>query len=321
MRGSFRSADYGALTELWNRFYPEEFAIDAEILERHTLASGLLDWGASFWMGDSPSTPTAFVAVKTSASPRLFHGADREVAHLAAVAFDEVSDAIEILGLAKQVLHDRGIERLVMGRDYKHLLPGCPVNAKGLCNLLMVEGFDGSDEVVDLEIDLGSYEAPNDLPFGCDCRPLTQNKLEEFDALMEKEFGAGWRRIAFDVIEREGPESIYGLFASGDLAGFAVRQKDGTIDPVGGGVWRKSLGEGWCALGPLGVANEHRGKGYGAALVGACLTDFKHSGHKRCIVDWTDLTGFYERFGFQATRRYRLLDLVLEGPAKAGRGR
>jgi hypothetical protein len=48
-------------------------------------------------------------------------------------------------------------------------------------------------------------------------------------------------------------------------------------------------------FGPLGVAEEERGKGTGKALLLACLMDMKLKGYQYAIIGWTEKTDFYRK--------------------------
>ena len=82
--------------------------------------------------------------------------------------------------------------------------------------------------------------------------------------------------------------------------------------PIGGAVWRLSLGEKWGSLGPIGVATQERGRGLGHALLGSALINLKQRGVRQCIIDWTTLDDFYGKHGFEVSRRYKIASLKLE---------
>jgi predicted N-acetyltransferase YhbS len=63
----------------------------------------------------------------------------------------------------------------------------------------------------------------------------------------------------------------------------------------------------WGQLGPIGVSQDTRGKGYGGALLDAGLRYLRDQGVRGCVIDWTDLVDFYGKFGFKPYRKYQML--------------
>jgi len=309
MRIGFQTADFEALAKLWNDFYPSEFRIDAEILRQNTVGSPVFDWGAS-QIAVMDDRILGFVAVKQSAD-KLYGKAPTDTAHVSALAFTEVDAGIDFLADVKSLLRHRGIQTLTYGADSRHFFPGCPNGAQGLCSFLMVEGFEDGAECYDVERDLQSYASPKEAPEGITFRSLEPNESQVLDALISSEFSGRWRYDVLEKVQVEGPGCVYVVENNGQLIGFALIQDWTNRQPIGGGVWRNSLGENWGSLGPIGVAAAHRGKGIGDGLLSAALLELKGRGVKRCIIDWTVLKDFYGRHGFEVTRTYQAKTLRL----------
>lgn len=311
MRISFRQADFSALADLWNRYYPKEFAVDAQMLEQQTVGSPLFDWGASA-IDVVDDAVLGFVAVKRSAAS-LYRGPQADTWHLTGLAYQEADTGVDLLSYAKKNLRDRGAFKLAFGGDSRHLFPGCPAAASNLCNFLMVAGFQSGAECFDLERDLKDYESPVEAPTSTQFRvaqPGDQPAIEEFFAA---EFPQRWRYDVSDKIAVEGISAcIFGAFQESRCVGFALIQDGRQRQPIGGAVWRRSLGEHWCSLGPIGVSSALRGGGIGHALLASALLELKSRGGRRCIIDWTTLKDFYGRHGFVPTRFYRPATLQLE---------
>lgn len=311
MRRTFKDADFKALTELWNSFYPPQFAIDEDIFKLNTVESQVFDWGASSYE-EVDGKVLAFAAFKRSANPTLFGGPELDQAHLSAIAYVEPQIGLELLADSKRLLRNRGVNTLIFGQDAGHFFPGCPEEMKALCSFLMVEGFVGEAEPCDVERDISTLEYSEEIPEGSVIRRLENSDAEALEKFMIAEFPGRWR---YDVQRKsrvEGPQCIVGLFLKGEMMGFALTQDWRNKEPVSGGVWRKSLGLNWGALGPIGVSKKLRGKGFGTLLLGYALLAQKEEGVKQCIIDWTTLLDFYGKFGFEVTRRYHALSLRLD---------
>jgi predicted N-acetyltransferase YhbS len=48
-------------------------------------------------------------------------------------------------------------------------------------------------------------------------------------------------------------------------------------------------------FGPLGVAEEERGRGVGEALLRSCMISMREIGYAYAVIGWTDAVKFYEK--------------------------
>lgn len=312
MRLTFRNADFGALTGLWNEFYPNEFHIDADLLELNTVKSPVFDWGISQIEVDDAGQVQGFVTFKRSAAS-LYKGPSLDQAHLSALAYRDPRVAVDLVADAKKILRNRGVNKLVFGQDSRHFWPGCPGAIGSICGFLMVEGFVDTGEVFDLERDLSDYEIPAPVPERFEFRALeSEDDIVALRVFLESEFPGRWLYDTLDKVRLEGdPSCVYCAFLNSKIVGFALIQHGRQMVPIGGAVWKSSLGEDWGALGPIGVGSECRGVGLGHATLGKALAHLKGLGVRRCIIDWTTLDDFYGRHGFEITRRYKSCNLRL----------
>jgi GNAT superfamily N-acetyltransferase len=326
MRRAFRQADFDALATLWGEFYPPRYRVGADTIRQHTTQCLAFDWGASAVEVEEGFT-LGFVAIKRSANPALFRGPDPDQAHLSALAFKDPSVAVDLCAFAKSVLRNRGVYRVIFGQDASHFFPGCPEDCPTLRSFLTVEGFQEGDTFCDFERDLAGYEAPSGAldPLGKwpgrkssdDSKPsvvpIPLDDVPRLATFLKAEFPGRWHHDVLEMIRAEDrSDFVYVLYINGRIEGFAVTQDSRQKAPVGGAVWREDLGEGWAALGPIGVSKEARGKGLGSALLAATLTALSQGGARKTIIDWTVLTDFYAKHGFEVSRKYRSYELRLD---------
>lgn len=312
MRQTFHHANFESLAKLWNEFYPSQYEIDAALLEMNTVKSPVFDWGVSQIEVDDAGQVMGFVAFKRSAAG-LFKGPSIDHAHLSAIAYRDPRIAVDLVAQAKRTLRDRGVSRVHFGSDSRHFWPGCPVECGGICGFLMVEGFEDNGEVHDLERDLSDYVKPVEIPVGFEIRPLSsEDDIVALRVFLESEFPGRWLHDTMDKVRTEDdPGCVVAAFDGGSVVGFALIQHQLQKQPIGGAVWRCSLGENWGSLGPIGVSSDMRGKGLGHGVLGASLLHLKGMGVKKCIIDWTTLDDFYGRHGFKVTRVYKPSSLRL----------
>jgi predicted N-acetyltransferase YhbS len=96
------------------------------------------------------------------------------------------------------------------------------------------------------------------------------------------------------------------LTPSRGVDGFAKLCFEDSVTPINR-VYPYKLPRPWSQLGPIGVSADARGRGFGGALLDTALCHLRDSGGRGCVIDWTDLVGFYARFGFKPYREYLML--------------
>jgi predicted N-acetyltransferase YhbS len=318
MRTGFAKADFDALAELWNRNMPDRFRLTPPLLRANTVESPVFDWGASCIELEDDGSPCGFIVIKRCASPRLFAGLDPDQAHVSAVVCGQSMLAVDLMAYVKQTLRNRGVYRLVFGQDSRHFFPGCPLDCHALRDFLIIEGFAAEALVYDLCRDVKDYEPPDGVRLDeAEVRPLMKEDLPALTNLLHKEFPGRWAHDVLDKIAIEGrADWICGSFVNGELIGFAATQDASHRLPIAGAVFHQALGDNWCSLGPIGVAQKARGNGYGDSLLASTLLNLKEKGAQQCVVDWTGLTEWYGKHGFKFWNTYQTfaLDLIQPEP-------
>jgi GNAT superfamily N-acetyltransferase len=275
---------------LWNELYPERYQVDAPLFSFNTTESGLMLSEACTFTEDG------FLVVKSS---RFGRG---DTAHISAMAFRTESEWDRAMALAESATAALGFSRIQFGGELRHFFPGVPTDLPRLQSVLVRAGFvEEGKHVYDLERDLADYQPP--------VRPAETTRIclavarDAIDSFLASEFPGRWRA---DVMEKfdEDPSRVIALWRGFELKGFAMVQVDGDVHRRAGAVWSRSLGPGWAALGPIGVAKDLRGQGFGHGLLAAALCRLSSLGARRTIIDWTTLTQFYGKHGFVPTREY-----------------
>jgi GNAT superfamily N-acetyltransferase len=309
-RLAFHDIDLSEVVDLWNWTYGRRFRIDEEIA-RINLGHESLIHEETIGIR-SKRRLEGFIALKGG-----HHGAEKTRLHITVLAFTHEDYGALLVEHALDVARRQAREEVVFGQDLGHFLPGCPGEAREVLALLRRFGFEERGEVFDLERTLHDYHRPSGVadPEQRDIRPCEAGDVESLDQFLAAEFPGRWRTDVRRKHEAEGhPGFVVGLFDQDRCIGFAVIQDPTHRLPIGGAVWRADLGKGWGALGPIGIASSHRGRGLGHVLLARSLEILKERagsfGKGRCIVDWTTLDGFYGRHGFVISRSYRTLRAV-----------
>ena len=310
MKYGFERADFDGLASLWNEFYPSKFHVDGELIRLNSVESPVFDWGASRII-ELDGQVHGFTIVKKSPSS-LYSFPDKDQAYLSAIAFREPTVGADLITEAKHILYDRGASKLVYGSDSRHFFPGVPAECSKLQFFLEIEGFMAAGESFDLERDLTEYVNPAKPVKGDRYETLTDAGVDALDRFLQTEFPGRWHYDVMHKVGFEGPQCVFAVWRGKELVGFALLHEESATVPIGGAVWRRSLGKKWGSLGPIGVSQSVRGQGTGNALLGEALSELKRRGVHRCIIDWTGLVDFYGKHGFETTRAYRSMALSFD---------
>lgn len=223
-----------------------------------------------------------------------------------------------LLGHLATELRGAGATELVFGRSPQNLLAGVPdALPEASVRALEDAGFELGGNVYDLQRDVAGYTLPDacretarEWP-GLDVVRATgrENPLLEF---LSAQFPGRWHYEAANVCRVPGGPADYWLLTfEGDPVGFIRSNRhDGAYR--GPNVnWGHRLGPAHCGVGPLGVHEDYRGRGWGLYMIATVLERLADAGYEHCVVDWTDLPGYYEQLDFERWIRYRAATLDL----------
>ena len=180
-----------------------------------------------------------------------------------------------------------------------HFFPGLPTGEAwtGARAFLQSHGFEPDYDAEDLIMTLDSRPA--------DFRSCRPSDREPVLAMVREEFSQRWAEdtaARFNVgdhediliIEQDGaPVAFCHSFHSGSrLLGPSV-------------YWHRHQYRNYGGIGPVGVRESYRGKGFGRQIVEEALNYLATKGVVETVVDWTAIGPFYEKMGFKSWRRYQ----------------
>lgn len=309
MLGKWEFLDYDVLFDLHERTSPPKYRLTKQLFRTHLKESSLLDLSASKWLVFN-RTLIGAAAIK---KPAPFQ--DQSQAHLSFLGFQHFDALRELMPLVIEDLKGQGFQKLVFGQDSRHFFPGVPEDWTELGQILEELGFEFVNSQVDVERELATYEPPigvlDALGEEFVPRPCTAEDLVSMTEFFDREFPGRWKHDTLEKWNLDSPATVMGLFQGEVCQGFALIQQDGAQLPIGGAVWGQSLGPSWGSLGPIGISKDLRGRGLGDAFLAASLLELQKRGAKRTIIDWTTLVDYYGKHGFEVTRRYRSMTLML----------
>ena len=148
-------------------------------------------------------------------------------------------------------------------------------------------------------------------------RPAQPGQEEAVLEFFNRSFPGRWQFEFLEFLREGGRRSDYMLlWTERGVDGFARLTLEDSERPIERFHMRR-LPRPWGQLGPIGVSDNWRGKGYGGALLDAGLRRLRECGVRGCVIDWTSLVDFYGKFGFKPYRQYAMLFKALTNSSSA----
>jgi len=212
-----------------------------------------------------------------------------------------------LLDEAIRIARSHGYRSLVFGGGPGHLVPGIPADAPlETWRFLRRAGALPREIFHDLLVDL-ALPLPT-VPPKADLR-LEPAPREAMLAFLTQEFPGEWESDVSDAYDAGA--TVLGLYHAETLVGFAAIHSPGQWPPPPSLFWAESLPGPVAGLGPLGIAQAYRRRGWGLAMVIGSLERLRAAGARWAIIDWTDLASFYGRAGAHLWRTYQVAELPL----------
>jgi predicted N-acetyltransferase YhbS len=216
-----------------------------------------------------------------------------------------------LLAWAEEWLAGQGCNIFLLGGSLRHFAPGLPAEL-GTEPFFRGRGYrphPGHEYTWDVARSLRDYVSPPSAAraAGADIRPASPGDETALLAFLRRAFPGRWRYEFEEFLREGGRISDYMLLWTGQgVDGFCQLTFEDSLRPLHR-YFMHRLPRPWGQLGPIGVSQEWRGQGYGAALLDAGLRRLQAQGVNGCVIDWTDLLEFYGKFGFRPYRQYVML--------------
>ncbi|MFB6087422.1 MAG: GNAT family N-acetyltransferase [Haloarculaceae archaeon] len=303
---------------LWNEHVPE-FAVPDWLVEQNVY-SPFDGVSVTCWGVREGGTLRSFAVVKRLTRPVGDYD-PTETAWLSLFAFDPDGGASAGRTLLRHVADEcraTGATTLRVGCSPQNLLAGVPDGfPQAYVEALREVGFELGDPVYDLERAIDGYTVPEAQRATAEEWPdlsvvRATGREEELLAFLAEQFPGRWRYEAENICRRPGgPADFWLLRHEGEAAGFLRSNRhDGAYR--GSNVnWGARFADAHCGVGPLGVHEDCRGRGWGLYMIATVLEQLAADGYDHCVIDWTDLPGYYEQLGFERWVAYRTTTLDL----------
>lgn len=300
----------GALTRLWNAACGPALSI-SERLARFNLvaASGAATAGC---LAEEGGQPVGFVLV--SATVRPVAGLPHPSGWIEALAVlpqaRRRGAGSRLLVWAEDWLSARNCADVRLGGGLRPFVPGLPERL-GSAAFFLARGYaprPGSGRVMDVARDLRDYVTPAFVPdAGLDPHPLEAGEAGALDNFLDRAFTGRWHYEFQEHLRQGGrPADYLALWDGGEIAGFCQVTFADSLRPLDR-FYPHGLARPWGQLGPIGIHAGRRGQGLGGFLLDAGLRHLRARGVAGCVIDWTDVPGFYQKFGFRSHNEYLVL--------------
>jgi GNAT superfamily N-acetyltransferase len=302
------------LAALWNSAVGEEMPISSGFVHFNTRpVTGGAQAGQIAL--DAEDRPVGFVLV--SAHPGAPAAMSREVGWIDAIAvappFQRQGIGSALLAWAEDWAREQGCQRVTLGGSLRPFLPGVPTEL-GTTAFFAANGYVPSwdDGIVwDVARNLADYTPPRGLDtLPCAARPATPGDKDALLGFLEREFPGRWFFECKEVLQNGGRISDYMLLWTEDGVQGACRLTfEDSVWPIER-FYPYQLPRPWGQLGSIGIAETARGRGFGLALLDGGLRRLHNNGVNGCVIDWTTITDFYAKVGFEKYRSYQQMRKV-----------
>lgn len=204
-----------------------------------------------------------------------------------------------------------GLRRLALGAELGHFFPGIPKESVETESFFLNRGYTGGSEVCDLSCTVSRFVPPAGHGLAPEVEKTVQIALaqseEDFRDTQQfflTYFPGRWEHEFRWAFENGLLDGLVLLRVGGAVKGFA-RIYDQHSDYIGPSIyWSGLMKKPYGGLGPIGVANDERGKGLGMELLYRALMMLWERGVEEIGIDFTTLVDFYGKLGFQPWKWY-----------------
>jgi GNAT superfamily N-acetyltransferase len=307
--GAKDPAHHNAIAAIWNAACGPDLAIPASFVEFNTRpTTGGRQTGLLAMQADRP---VGFVlASALLGDPTVWPPTTGWIDAIAVLPrLQRTGIGGTMLAWAERWLIGQGSTRAILGGSMRTFVAGLPSELSSEAFFRRKGYKDQSGAVVwDVARDLDGYTSSASFrPIDAVVRPAQPADESALMAFLRREFPDRWRFETQEYLREGGRISDYMLLESArGVDGFCRLVFEDSLEPLAR-YYPRRLPQPWGQLGTIGVSQDRRGKGYGAALLDAGLRRLQNRGVRGCVIDWTHLLDFYGKFGFKPYREYAML--------------
>ena len=297
-----------SLIALWNEEYGHSFPMRVTLFEQNSIRDRNIHWDSSFVAVSEKGEVIGFIISKTwNEDMALYEDIGWINSILVKKEYRSKGIGTRLFHMAEKKLKEAGVKKLFLGRDPWHYFPGIPIENTLAKRWAVKQGFEHKGKDYDMlrhfsEGEAVSYPRFTEYEFAT-LRPEEQGELIGF---LHASFPGRWEYEALEYFRRGGTGREFVVVKKdGKIVGFCRVNDDKSPFIAQNVYWAPLFSNNHLGgIGPLGIDSKERKKGLGLAIVKAGVSTLRDRGIRTIAIDWTGLTEFYRKLGFDIWKSY-----------------
>ncbi|WP_407272021.1 GNAT family N-acetyltransferase [Radiobacillus sp. PE A8.2] len=308
---SLNNHDVDKICRLWNKEIGEEFPISTSLFKECSVEDvNVVKAGSLVAIDEETDQIVGFIVAKRFQDQKCDVALDPNIGWIQVLLVDREyrnkGIGSTLLAMAEDALQQTGVQQMDVAGSLKHYFPGIPTQYTDTKSWFEKKGYIPAQPCYDLFNDYNEKEKMQ-LPSFKDVtfRLLDQSDQGDLLSFLHQNFPGRWEYEAKRYFEDNGSgREFVGVFKDSEIIGFC-RVNDSKSPTVGGNIlWSLLYEDELGGVGPLGIADDYRGNGYGLAVVEAGIFFLQLRGIEKVVIDWTLKTDFYMKLGFTIWKSY-----------------
>lgn len=296
------------LVELWNDELGEDFPMREELFVQNSFNDENICFEASQIAINEDNQVIGFIVAKRW-QEQLNVNMPKKTGWIQILlvqkAYRRKGIGTRLLHHAETLLTENGMKEIWLGRDPWHYFPGIPEDKADVEKWFANQGYDKQGHDYDL---INHYKnTTTELPAVKDARfsILQENEQDQFLEFLHRCFPGRWEYEALHYFAKGGTGREFVILKKEQkIIGFS-RINDHQSPLIAQNVyWAPLFKEPLGGIGPLGIDATERKQGYGIAIVEAAISYLRKREVNNIVIDWTGLTDFYGKLGYDKWKGY-----------------